>query len=45
MLVGSLAGAAVAHRLPPRRSLHAFAGLLVLVAVANAAAALTALYR
>jgi uncharacterized protein len=45
MLVGSLVGAAVAHRLPPRRSLHAFAGLLVLVAVANAAAAVTALYR
>ena len=43
MLVGSVAGAAVAHLLPPRRSLHAFAAILVLVAVANAAAALAGL--
>jgi uncharacterized membrane protein YfcA len=43
MLAGSVAGAAVAHRLPPRRSLHAFATILVLVALANGAAALAAL--
>ena len=43
MLAGSVAGAAVAHRLPPRRSLHAFAAILVLVALANGAAALAAL--
>lgn len=40
MLVGGVVGAAIAHRLPPRKSLHAFAAVLVLVAVANAAAAL-----
>ena len=43
MLAGSVAGAAVAHRLPPRRSLQAFAAILVLVAIANAAAALAGL--
>lgn len=43
MLAGSVAGAAVAHRLPPSRSLHAFAAILVLVAIANAAAALAGL--
>jgi uncharacterized membrane protein YfcA len=44
MLAGSVAGAAGAHLLPPRRSLDAFAAILVLVAVANAAAALIGLY-
>jgi uncharacterized membrane protein YfcA len=43
MLVGSLTGALVAHRLPAQRSLQAFATLLVLVAIGNAAAAITAL--
>jgi uncharacterized membrane protein YfcA len=43
MLVGSLVGGLVAHRLPARRSLHAFAALLVAVAVANGAAAAFAL--
>jgi uncharacterized protein len=43
MLMGSVAGSGLAHRLPPRRSLHAFAAILMLVAVANAAAALIAL--
>jgi uncharacterized protein len=43
MLIGSVAGSGLAHRLPPRRSLHAFATILMLVAVANAAAALIAL--
>jgi uncharacterized membrane protein YfcA len=43
MLVGSLVGSLVAHRLPPERSLHAFASLLVLVAIANGIAAATAL--
>ena len=43
MLVGSVAGTALAHLLPPRRSLHAFAAILVLVAVANAAAVLAGL--
>lgn len=43
MLVGSLTGALVAHRLPAQRSLQAFATLLVLVAVGNAAAAIAAL--
>lgn len=43
MLIGSVAGSGLAHRLPPRRSLHAFAAILMLVAVANAAAALIAL--
>lgn len=36
MLAGSVAGAALGHRLPAERSLHAFAGLLVAVAVVNA---------
>ncbi|MGB3054792.1 MAG: sulfite exporter TauE/SafE family protein [Acidimicrobiales bacterium] len=44
MVVGSLAGSLVAHRLPPRQSLTAFATLLVLVAVANAAAAAHAIW-
>ncbi|HET6952085.1 MAG TPA: sulfite exporter TauE/SafE family protein [Acidimicrobiales bacterium] len=44
LLAGSLVGSLVGHRLPPRRTLHAFALLLVLVAVGNAAAALVALY-
>jgi uncharacterized membrane protein YfcA len=43
MLVGSFTGALVAHRLPAQRSLQAFASLLVLVAIGNAAAAITAL--
>jgi uncharacterized membrane protein YfcA len=43
MLVGSLTGALVAHRLPAQRSLQAFATLLVLVALGNAAAAIAAL--
>jgi uncharacterized membrane protein YfcA len=43
MLVGSLVGGLVAHRLPARRSLQAFAALLVAVAVANGAAAAFAL--
>jgi uncharacterized membrane protein YfcA len=43
MLVGSLVGSLIAHRLPPERSLHAFASLLVVVAVANGIAAATAL--
>jgi uncharacterized membrane protein YfcA len=43
MLVGSLVGGLVAHRLPAKRSLHAFAVLLVGVAVANGIAAAVAL--
>jgi uncharacterized membrane protein YfcA len=43
MLVGSLVGSMIAHRLPPERSLHAFAALLVVVATANGIAAATAL--
>jgi uncharacterized membrane protein YfcA len=43
MLVGSFTGALVAHRLPAQRSLQAFATLLVLVAVGNAAAAIAAI--
>jgi uncharacterized membrane protein YfcA len=39
MLTGGIVGAALAHRLPPKRSLQAFAVLLVAVAVANAIAA------
>lgn len=39
MIVGSTIGALVAHRLPPVRSLQAFAVLLVLVAIGNAVAA------
>lgn len=39
MLVGSLAGSVVAHRLPVDKTLKAFAGLLVAVALANGAAA------
>lgn len=35
MLFGSLIGAAVGHRLDPQRSLHAFAAVVLLVAVAN----------
>ena len=36
MLAGSVGGAALGHRLPAERSLHAFAGLIVAVAVVNA---------
>jgi uncharacterized membrane protein YfcA len=43
MLVGSLAGSQLADRLPPRRSLHAFAALLVAVALGNALASAVAL--
>lgn len=43
MLVGSLAGSLVASRLPAERSLQAFAGLLVLVALGNGAVAAAAL--
>lgn len=43
MLVGSLAGSLLAHRLPAQRSLQAFAALLVVVAVANGVAAGVAL--
>lgn len=39
MLLGSLLGSNVAHRLPVERSLKAFAGLLVAVALANGIAA------
>jgi uncharacterized membrane protein YfcA len=39
MVVGSLAGSLVAHRLPPKQSLQAFATLLVVVAVGNGLAA------
>ena len=35
MLVGSLAGSLIAHRLPAERSLRAFAALLVVVAIGN----------
>ena len=44
MLVGSLIGGLVAHRLPAKRSLHAFAVLLVAVAIANGVAAAVALW-
>lgn len=40
MMIGSLAGAALAGRLDAERSLRAFAALLVLVALANAASVL-----
>lgn len=43
MLVGSFVGSLVAHRLPAKRSLQAFAALLVLVAIGNGFAAATAL--
>jgi uncharacterized protein len=43
MLVGSVVGSLVGHRLPPRRSLRAFAALLVLVAVGNAGVAIASL--
>ena len=39
MVAGSLAGSLVAHRLPPKQSLQAFATLLVLVAIGNGLAA------
>lgn len=39
MLVGSGVGSHFAHRLPPEKSLRAFAALLVLVAIANGIAA------
>jgi uncharacterized membrane protein YfcA len=42
MLAGTAAGALLASRLPARRALHAFAVLLVAVALANGAAALVA---
>lgn len=44
MVVGSLVGSLVAHRLPPKQSLQAFATLLVLVAVGNGLAAAYALW-
>jgi uncharacterized membrane protein YfcA len=43
MLVGSAVGSAVAASLPPKRSLHAFAALLVAVAIGNGIATATAL--
>jgi uncharacterized membrane protein YfcA len=43
MLVGSLIGSQVAHRLPAQKALNAFAALLVAVAVANGIAAAVAL--
>ncbi|HUF99943.1 MAG TPA: sulfite exporter TauE/SafE family protein [Ilumatobacter sp.] len=43
MLIGAAIGAAVAHRLPPTKSLQAFASLLVAVAIANGIAAALAL--
>jgi uncharacterized protein len=43
MLAGGLVGAAIAHRLPMKRSLQAFAGLLVAVAIGNGIAAAAAL--
>lgn len=36
MLIGSFVGSLVAHRLPPKQSLRAFAVLLVVVAIGNA---------
>lgn len=39
MIVGSVAGSVVAHRLPVDKTLRAFAGLLVAVAIANGVAA------
>ncbi|HRW38292.1 MAG: sulfite exporter TauE/SafE family protein [Acidimicrobiales bacterium] len=39
MLIGSAVGSSLGHKLPPERSLRAFATLLVLVAVANGIAA------
>lgn len=45
MLVGSLVGSQVAHRLPAQKALNAFAGLLVAVALANGVAAAIALAR
>jgi uncharacterized membrane protein YfcA len=44
MVVGSLAGSLVAHRLPPKQSLQAFATLLVVVAVGNGLAAAYAIW-
>jgi len=43
MLVGSTLGAAIADRLPPTRSLQAFAALLVAVAIGNGIASAAAL--
>lgn len=43
MVVGSVVGGLIAHRLPARRSLYAFAALLVAVAIANGVAAALAL--
>ena len=43
MLIGSLAGSNLGHRLPVERSLKAFAVLLVAVALANGVAATAAL--
>jgi hypothetical protein len=43
MLLGSLAGSNLGHRIPVERSLRAFAALLIVVAVANGAAATAAL--
>lgn len=44
MLVGSLFGSLVAHRLPAKRSLTAFASLLILVAVGNGIASSLAIW-
>lgn len=43
MLIGAAIGSAIAHRLPPTRSLHAFAVLLVAVAIGNGIAAAAAI--
>jgi hypothetical protein len=43
MIIGSVVGAMIAHRLPPQRSLQYFAGLLVAVAIGNGIAAAVAL--
>jgi uncharacterized membrane protein YfcA len=44
MVIGSLVGSLVAHRLPPKQSLQAFATLLVVVAVGNGLAAAYAIW-
>ena len=43
MLIGSAVGSSFGHKLPPEKSLRAFAGLLVVVAIANGIAAALAL--
>ena len=44
MVIGSLVGSLVAHRLPPKQSLQAFATMLVVVAVGNGLAAAYAIW-